>query len=146
MTIEESVRTVDWVRLLSPIEQATIVALMAGGRGWDEVGAAWEEAVAAASVAPYGGEGDRRRYYKKIRAELRKLLCGHEDYNNLRQELEKDVSLAGQGVLYLITATLSVQVGIAEALATPLVAIGLRSAAAIGLRAWCAQDDDTVSS
>lgn len=145
MTLEADLVTgelSDWIEGLPPYQQDVVRDLVEASPSLEAAAEAWLNVTPGGDVAPYGVRETASLFFDKFQDELYKLLCDGASYEATRAELVKELRVGRTAAVAIASAAIAPALGAAAPLIAPAVAIILTAIGHVGLRAWCAMQDD----
>lgn len=81
----------EWLTTLKPFQRNTIKNLLQNNDGNEEkVAELWLNSFGPINTATYGGvptSASNKNYFKSLKSELNKLICGDEDYEEEKKQI-----------------------------------------------------------
>nr|WP_240923667.1 serine protease [Psychromonas sp. SA13A] len=89
------------------------------------------------STVGFGGGGNPEPFYDRFCEEFRKFVCGHESYEQVRQQLGMESNIVKGLCITTISSAIGATLGFAATLLAPAVAALLYLVGQMGVNAWC---------
>jgi hypothetical protein len=126
-----------WLSAVEPYQSALIGELLSSGLSEEEAAEVLLSRASAGHTAAFGGGTAGSNLYSSIKAEVRKLICGDPDYEEIRKQASAIWSGQKYSVVALIAGVVALKLGLAVVAVTPIVALIFAAARKLGLNAWC---------
>lgn len=128
----------DWLDDL-PYYQKDIVSSLLVSNSYENAAIAWLEA-SVDNTSPFSaGEKTENEYFKALKNEFHKLLCGNSEYKSEQDELVKLINgpEGKTAIVSTISAMIGANLGLAATFIAPAIVLLLMTVAKISLNAWC---------
>lgn len=137
--IIENIDLDSWISELK-LYQIKAIKSLVNNYGEEEAINKWLLARGPLQTATFGGDSTARdsSYPEKFRKELAKFICGHPDYDNLRDSIKSEGGTINKFMIPVISAAIGDQIGLTQGLLVPVVAIALSAIGKISINAYCA--------
>jgi hypothetical protein len=113
----------EWISVLPTYQQKLLKPMLEEAEP-DQVAQLWLAASGPQDTAPFGGiRKGAVRYYENVLAELKKLFCGSEEYENERRKLAQAAGGGQMLVVGTVSTAIAPHVGTAAAVIGPAVAL-----------------------
>ncbi|NEW78733.1 MAG: hypothetical protein GZ086_04775 [Gelidibacter sp.] len=134
----QEIKLEDWLSELKAYQKNTIETLISE-YGEEEAVEKWLSANGSKDNIPFGGiqTNDTKPFLDKFKAEFKKFICNHPDYEEERKKLNMESPVAKAIWISVISAALGATLGFAATLLAPVVAIMLSIVGKMGLNAYC---------
>lgn len=130
---------VDWIEEISESRKETIRNLLALGNNEEEVAEIWLTSMGSSSTAGFGAISSAQVFYENVKKEFIYFICGHEKYNEEREQAAKMWKEQGKvGLVSMVAALVASTLGLAVAAIVPVIALLLSVASKVGIGAFCA--------
>ena len=126
-----------WLSSLSGYQKTLVAELLASGLSEESVAELWLSRASAEHTAAFGGASVGANFLSSIKTELRKVICGDPEYEDIRKEALSIWSGQKYAVVAIIAGAVALHLGLAVVAVTPVVALLLSAVRKIGLNAWC---------
>ncbi len=128
-----------WISELKPYQISTIKSLV-NNYGEEEAINKWLLARGPLQTATFGGDPIAKdsSYSERFKKELAKFICGHPDYDSLRENIKSKGDTVNKFTIPLISAAIGDQMGLTQGLLVPVVAVALSTISKISINAYCA--------
>jgi len=104
----------------------------------------WLSSSGSGSTAGFGGEGRSSDMYDHFMSEFRKLICGDEEYAEIREQIKCESPLVQSSLISFISSKLGEALGVASVSITIAVAALLYIIGKVGIRCWCEIDKNQL--
>lgn len=126
------------LELLKPYQQKTLLPLIESV-GEEEAAKIWLSPESGSQSSSFGGgENQPDPYFDRLIEEIRKLICGDENYQEDREKIIEKANTSALFVVATISALMGDVFGVTPALLTPVVILILKMISKVGTNAWCA--------
>lgn len=136
--VDESLET--WLSVLKPYQRNTIKALLANNDGDEEkVANLWLSSFGPINTATFGGlssSESKKNYWKCLKDELNKLICGYSYEEDRKQFLDMG-GLINIGASSQIAAFLAPIIGVSASFLTPAIVLMLHTISKVSVNAYC---------
>jgi hypothetical protein len=127
----------DWLSALPVYQQRGIEALLSG-RAPEQAAMMWLTQAGPADTAPFGGlRTGASLLYKNVLVEIRKLLCGDNEYLEERKDVQAAIGTSKVALIATLAAAIGPHLGAAAVFIAPVVAIVLSVVAKAGAVTVC---------
>ena len=130
----------EWYTCLKPYQKAFIEQLVAK-YGEEKAAEEWLTARGPMQTATFGGvqvkAEDTPNYWKRLRTEIDKFICGHPDYEKEQEKFVVAGKPIGLGGVTALASWLSSIIGMSPAILVPAIILILHTMSKMGVKAYC---------
>ncbi len=127
------------IQCLKPYQSSAMLDLIAR-HGNEEAARIWLGSNGPTDTQRFGGSGQSAPFWDKFQGEFRLFVCGGEKYEKERAQLVSKGKVAAGFTVGIISSAISIHLGIAATLLSPVVAVMLYIVGKLGINAWCGCD------
>lgn len=125
-----------WLADLKPYQKNKIQELLQKASP-EEAAEAWVSAQGSSATVGFGAKVESKPFFDRLQDELRKFVCGHPDYGDVRKKLGTEAPITHTVLVTLASSSIAVKIGVLTSLIVPGVALLLYAAGKMGVNAWC---------
>ena len=138
-----------WYDCLKPY-QVDIIKQLVSNYGEEKAAEIWITARGPIQTATFGGSQNQNEntinYWKRLKNEFDKLICGHPDYEKERSQFTVAGEAIGLSGASALTGLIAPLIGVSTVLLLPAIVLLLHLAAKMGTKAYCVDKkfDDVI--
>ena len=131
----------NWLDALPAYQKKRVRELIQDSGSVEDAAKKWLSA-SPEHTFPFGAEQGRSIFLEKVRDEVEKFLCGHDDYEEERKKLLSSADLIQTTVVSSVSAAIASVIGVAAAYVMPVIVLVFMMMGKISLNAWCEMRKD----
>lgn len=130
-----------WLNELPDYQRKTLMEILASGHSYEQAAEIWLSTIGSQSNAPFGSISTGPGIFQALKIEIKKLVCGDDSYNDLREKIDVTWSNYKPGILAAICMVIAPVIGVSSVIILPAVAMLLEAILKVGVNSWCSLPD-----